>query len=69
MNKPEVINAFHPDFIRTHYPELVTRFRKESEQVEHGKRSGGLSKASRESVHGRTVNTINVIPKTKTRGK
>lgn len=58
------INAFHPDYIKTYHPEFLTTIRTESSQHAHGVINGGKSKAKRESVKGKNVNTINVFPKT-----
>lgn len=58
------INAFHPDYIKTYHPEFLSTIRTESSQHAHGVINGGKSKAKRESVKGKTVNTINVFPKT-----
>jgi len=65
----KIMNAFHPNFVRTHYPELLSSIKLISDQVAHGKINGAKSKATREAVHGRTVNTINVTPKTKAKGR
>lgn len=62
--KPEVINAFHPDYVKTYMPEFLSTIRLEAKQKENGVVNGGKSKAKRESVHGKTVNSINVFPKT-----
>ena len=61
------INAFHKDFVKTHMPEFLTKIRVESTQYSNGVINGGKSRASRESKHGQTVNTINVFPKTQKR--
>jgi hypothetical protein len=58
------INAFHPDYIKTYHPEFLTNIRVESSQHAHGVINGGKSKAKRESVKGKNVNTINYFPKT-----
>lgn len=60
----EVINAFHPDYVKTYHPEFLTTIRTESSQHAHGVINGGKSKATREAKRGKTVNTINVFPKT-----
>ena len=56
----EVMNAFHPDYVRTHMPQFLSSIRIESSQHEHGVINGGKSKKSREKKRGKTVNTINV---------
>jgi hypothetical protein len=59
-----IINAFHPDYIKTYHPELLTAIKLESTQHANGVVAGGKSKATRENKHGKTVNSINVFPKT-----
>ena len=61
------IHAFHPDFFKTYMPECLTKIRLESNQYSNGVIAGGKSKASRESKQGKTVNSINVFPKTQKR--
>jgi hypothetical protein len=61
----EIINAFHPKYIETYHPELIKEGRAYSSQVTAGSSAGQKSRVTRESVKGRTVNTINVFPKTK----
>jgi hypothetical protein len=60
----EVINAFHKDYVKTYHPEFLKAVRLESTQHANGVIAGGKSKATRENKHGKTVNTINVFPKT-----
>lgn len=60
----EVINAFHPDYVKTYHPELLSAIKLESTQHANGVIAGGKSKAKRESVQGKNVNSINVFPKT-----
>lgn len=43
-----MINAFHPDYVRTHMPEFMASFRVNAARIESGKKHG--SKASRKSV-------------------
>lgn len=62
-----IINAFHPDYVKTYHPELLSAIKLESTQHANGVAAGGKSKATRENKHGRTVNTINVFPKTQAR--
>jgi len=64
-NFKPVINAFHPDYIKTYHPELLSSIKAEATQKANGVIAGGKSKATRESVHGRTVNSIHVAPKTR----
>lgn len=59
------INAFHPDYMKTYHPDLLSSVRLESTQHANGVINGAKSKATRENKHGNTVNSINVFPKTK----
>lgn len=61
----EVINAFHPRFIETHYPELIKEGRIYSLKQAAGVAAGQKSKGTRESIQGKNVNSILVFPKTK----
>lgn len=65
----QAINAFHKDYVKTYMPEFMSRIRIESSQYSNGVIAGGKSKASRESKHGRTVNSIVAFPKTVAKGK
>lgn len=60
----EVINAFHPDYVKTFMPEFLSGIRLESTQHSNGVINGGKSKATREAKQGKTVNSINTFPKT-----
>lgn len=62
------INAFHPDFMKTHYPNFWGTTVAEAKQRAAGVVNGGKSKATRESKHGQTVNSIHTFPKTKATG-
>ena len=62
------INAFHPDYVKTHMPEFQTKLRIESAQHANGVVNGAKSRIVRESVHGKNVDSITVFPKTKRRG-
>lgn len=61
------MNAFHPDYVKTYMPEFLSSIRLEEQQRKNGEKFGSKSRVTRESVHGKTVNTINVFPKTKAR--
>ena len=61
------MNAFDKDYVKTYMPEFLTNLRVESNQYANGVINGGKSRASRESVHGRKVNSIVAFPKTKAR--
>lgn len=63
------INAFHPLYVQTYMPQFISTLRAESNMIEAGKINGAKSKAHRESVQGKTVNTINTFPKTKPKGR
>ena len=59
------MNAFDKDYVRTYMPEFLTNLRVESNQYANGVVNGGKSRASRESVRGKNVDTISAFPKTK----
>ena len=61
------MNAFHPEYVKTYMPEFITQIRTESTQYSNGVIAGGKSKASREAIHGKKVNSISAFPKTKAR--
>ena len=54
------INAFHPDYVKTHMPDFLSKVQIESTQYANGVINGGKSKAAREAKQGKTVNTINL---------
>lgn len=58
------INAFHPDYVKTYMPEFIMGIRISSAQHAQGVINGGKSKAKRESVHGKNVDSIERFPKT-----
>lgn len=60
----KIINAFHPDYIKTYHPEFMTDMRVASAQHAQGVINGGKSKAKRESVHGKNADSIDRFPKT-----
>jgi len=64
-----IINAFHPDYVKTYMPHLLTSIKLEATQVQNGKVNGAKSKATREATGSTTVNSINAFPKTKPRSK
>jgi len=63
-----VINAFHPDYIKTYHPELLTAIRIEGAQKANGSAGGGKTKASREAVN-KGAFTISKFPKTKAKDR
>lgn len=65
MSKPSegVINAFHPDYIKTYHPEFISEMRTASAQTRAGKTMSAYVEKKRETVpsHG-TVFGLNEIP-------
>ena len=62
----QIINAFHPDYVRTYHPELLTALKSESMQAENGRINGAKSKkAHRESFGGNAVQSLSKFPQTK----
>lgn len=61
------VNAFHPDYVKTYMPQFLCTIRVESSQYSNGVINGGKSRASREAVRGKNVDTISAFPKTKAR--
>jgi hypothetical protein len=59
------MNAFHPQYVETYMPEFLSKIRIESAQHANGVINGGKSRATRESVRGKNVDTISSFPKTK----
>jgi hypothetical protein len=59
------MNAFHPDYVKTYMPEFLSKIRTESFQYTNGVINGGKSRATREAVKGKNVDTIATFPKTK----
>lgn len=57
--KKEIINAFHPDYVKTYHPELLSSIRVEATQKANGLLGGGISKKKRETknIAANTVNT------------
>lgn len=62
--QPPIINAFHPDYVKTYMPEFMSSIRLEGTQKANGVIAGGKSKAAREAKS-KTVNTINLNPRPK----
>ena len=42
-----MINAFHPDYVKTYMPELLTKLKAESAATENGKKFGAASRATK----------------------
>lgn len=58
-----IINAFHPDYVKTYMPEFMSSIRLEAMQKANGQVNGGKAKAAREAVNKAafTVNTKHPI--------
>lgn len=65
---PTIINAFHPDYVKTYMPEFLSSIRTEETQKANGVRSGGIAKATREAID-KGAFTISQFPKTKAKVK
>lgn len=61
--KKEIINAFHPDYVKTYHPELLSSIRTEAAQKANGAINGVKSKKVRESKNV-SANTVNTKSKT-----
>ena len=59
------MNAFHPDYVRTFYPQFLSTVCIESSQIEQGKINGKKGRHTRESVKG--VKDIKSFPETRKR--
>jgi hypothetical protein len=59
------VNAFDKDYVKTYMPEFLSSIRVEEQQKKKGEIFGSKSRATRESVYGKSVNTISAFPKTK----
>ena len=63
---PTIINAFHPDYVKTYMPEFLSSIRLEATQKSNGQVNGAKAKATRESVN-KGAFTISQFPKTKSK--
>ena len=69
FSKPEVINAFHKDYVKTHMPEFLTNLRTESMYTQKGKDLSGhverirKTKPSHGTVFGISDTAVSVSPK------
>lgn len=61
----EVINAFHPLYIKTYMPELLIKLKTEEAQKLNGIRSGSMARATRESDGTTKTSPLSDFPKTK----
>jgi hypothetical protein len=59
-----MINAFSPDYVKTHMPEFLLTIRKESEATANGVKFGSMARATRES-DGSKPRELSQFPKTK----
>jgi len=64
-----IINAFDPKFMKTYYPGFWVKIIADEKSRAEGVVNGAKSRATRESVQGQTVNTINAFPKTSAKRK
>jgi hypothetical protein len=61
----EIINAFHPKFIETYYPEKAKENRIYASKLASIAMATKKSQSSRESIKGKNVTSIEAFPKTK----
>ena len=59
-----IINAFHPDYMKTHHPDLTKTIIKEQKAKENGQLYGSKAREKEPSLEQPTSNTINRFPKT-----
>ena len=67
-NFKPIINAFHPDYVKTYMPELLSSIKLEGTQKANGVINGGKAKATREAAN-KGAFTISQFPKTKTKAR
>ena len=58
-----IINAFHPDYVRTYHPDLTKTIIKEQKAKENGQLYGSKAREREPSLDQPTSNTINQFPK------
>lgn len=56
-----IINAFHPDYVKTYMPEFLSSIRIEATQKANGQVNGGKAKAAREAIN-KAAFTVNTKP-------
>lgn len=49
--QPPIINAFHPDYVKTYMPEFLSSIRLEATQKANGVTAGAKSKVAREAIN------------------
>jgi len=59
------MNAFHPDYVRTFYPQFLSIMKTEANLIEKGKINGKKARHTRESVKG--IKDIKSFPDTRKR--
>jgi hypothetical protein len=59
-----LVNAFHPDYIKTHHPELLSKIRAESFSKTNGEKGGRMVRATRENTVS-DMKPLATFPKTK----
>lgn len=59
-----IINAFHPDYVKTYMPEMMTKIHAEEKAKANGKLYGTRAREREPSLDAPTSNTINRFPKT-----
>ena len=65
----QIINAFHPDYVKTYHPHLLTSLKTEAQQVENGRINGSKSKGHRQSANPAENKPLNQFPTTKPKAK
>lgn len=58
-----VINAFHPDYVKTYHPELLKTIRSEQKAKENGQLYGAKTRMRESIPQTPDKNTINRFPK------
>ena len=59
-----IINAFHPDYVKTYMPEMMTKIRAEQKAKENGQLYGAKAREREPALDQPKSNTINRFPKT-----
>ena len=60
-----IVNAFHPDFVKTHMPQFMATIRLEEAAKANGKKYGTLARATRENDGNTKLKPLSDFPKTK----
>ena len=63
-----IINAFHPDYVKTHMPEMMTKIQSEEKAKNNGKLYGAKTRLRESIPQLPDRNTIGSFPKTKKAG-